>query len=266
MILEKILINKVKDKLRDLTPSTNDLPKAVLIFGCGAPEGISGAVAQRFASEGFKVYVTGRTPEKLSATVETIEDQGGKAAYILVDASEPSQIESAFEQIAQDGFAIDLVVHNVGTNIPSSFLDITSSKLERQWRADCFSGFYVGQQAIKHMQPNKQGTIIFTGASASLRGKAGFAGFSSAKAGLRSLAQSMAREFGPKGIHVAHVIIDGLVDGDRLRSNLPQLLDKLGDQGAMNPTDIAEAYWQLHRQHRTTWTHELDLRPFKEAW
>ncbi|UDL07065.1 SDR family NAD(P)-dependent oxidoreductase [Marinobacter sp. CA1] len=266
MIIEKILKNALKNKVREFTPAARNSPRAALIFGGGSPSGIGGAVAQRVAREGIKVYVAGRNKEKIQATAEAIRAQGGDATAVVANATSKEQIEGAFEQVKQDGFALDLVVHNVGTNRPGKFLDVTAEHLEKNWRADCLSGFLIGQQAIKYMQPNGRGTLIFTGASASMRGKAGFASFSAAKAGLRSLAQSMAREFGPHGIHVVHVVIDGMVNGDRLRSVLPGMLDSKGESGSLNPDDIAETYWQLYQQHRTAWTHEIDLRPCKEVW
>lgn len=263
----RIIKGAVKQKVQNLRPTAaDDRPHAALIFGAGALPGIGAAVAQRVAAEGLPVYLTGRNEEKLNTSAEVIRKGGGTVIPLVVDATQPEQIEAAFEQVEQDGYAVDLVVHNVGTNRPKGFLDITAEHLEKGWRADCLSGFHIGQQAIAAMQPRRRGTIIFTGASASLRGKAGFANFAVAKAGLRSIAQSMAREFGPQGIHVAHVVIDGAVDGDRLRSLAPYYLDKQGEDGTLNPAAIAEAYWNLYQQHRTTWTHELDLRPFKENW
>lgn len=266
-MLGKIIKQKVLD-LKPVRPPefADDAPRAALIFGAGALPGIGAAVAMRAARGGLRVYVTGRNVEKIEQTVQTIAGQGGSAVALQVDASLQEQVAGAFERAVQDGCRLELVVHNVGTNRPGSFLDITPAQLEKSWRNDCLSGFIVGQEATKRMVPQERGTLIFTGASASLRGKAGFGSFAAAKAGLRILAQSMAREFGPKGIHVAHVIIDGVVDGDRLRSLMPDLIEQKGEDGALKPADIAEVYWALHRQHRTTWTHELDLRPFKENW
>lgn len=266
-MLGKIIKGAVKQKVQSLKPATPDTrPHAALIFGAGALPGIAAAVAQRIAEEGLPVYITGRNEKKIIATAETIEQAGGTAIPMVVDALQPDQIETAFERVNEDGYAIDLVVHNIGTNRPKGFLDITPELLEKAWRADCLSGFHIGQQAIAEMLPRQRGTILFTGASASLRGKGGFGVFASAKAGLRSIAQSMAREFGPQGIHIAHVVIDGIVDGDRIRNIAPQFIDSQGEGGALNPEAIADTYWQLYQQHRTTWTHELDLRPCKENW
>ncbi|MDX1496759.1 MAG: SDR family NAD(P)-dependent oxidoreductase [Salinisphaeraceae bacterium] len=270
-MLGNIIKGAVKDRLRSAKPQKLDTrPKAALIFGVGASPGIGAAVAQRIADENLPVYIAGRNKEKLDATAQSIRDAGGQVTSIVVDAGQQDQVLTAFEKIDQDGYAIGLVIHNIGTNRPAKLMDIDPEKFEKSWRADCLSGFFVGQEAVRRMQDNAEdehgarGTIIFTGASASLRGNAGFANFACNKAGLRSIAQAMAREFGPKSIHVAHVIVDGVVDGDRIRSFMPQWLEAKGENGSINPADVAEAYWNIHQQHRTTWTHELDLRPFKE--
>lgn len=238
-------------------------PRAALIVGVGSPNGIGGAIARRAAEGGLHVYLAGRTEDKVNATAADI---GSQATAIVVDARRMESIQSAFRQVAADGYALDLVVHNVGTNRPRSFMDITPEKLESAWQQDTASGFEVARQALAAMTEQGHGTLLFTGASASLRGKSGFALFAQAKAGLRMLAQSLAREFGPQGIHVAHVVIDGVVDGDRVRDIVPGYVEAQGEDGALSPAAIAEAYWQLHQQHRSVWTHELDLRPFKENW
>lgn len=263
----KIIKGAVRQRVRNLRPAKpDDRPHAALIFGAGSVPGIGAAIAERIAQEGMRVYITGRNPDKLEATAASIRESGGDVIPLVVDANNPDQIESAFERVDEDDYAVDLVIHNVGTNRPMGFLDIKPDLLERAWRADCLSGFHVGQQAIATMHARRRGTIIFTGASASLRGKSGFGLFAVNKAGLRSIAQSMAREFGPQGIHVAHVIVDGMVDGDRLRTVMPKNLKAQGKNGALDPAAVAETYWQLYKQHKTTWTHEIDLRPYKENW
>ena len=272
-MLGRIIKGAVKDKLRNVQPRAEDQrPRAAIVFGAGALPGIGASVAERIASSGLPVYLAGRNVEKLQATAASIQNAGGEVRTAVVDVAQHDQVLAAFEQIDQDGFAVGLVVHNVGTNRPAKLLDIDPQKFEKSWRADCLSGFFVGQEAVRRMQDNAEdklgtrGTILFTGASASLRGSVGFANFASNKAGLRSIAQAMAREFGPKGIHVAHVVVDGVVDGERMRSFMPQWLDAKGENGGLNPRDVAEAYWQIVNQHRSSWTHELDLRPFKESW
>ena len=238
-------------------------PRAALIVGVGSVDGIGGAIARRAAEGGLQVYLAGRSADKINATAAAI---GSNATAIVVDARSIESIQSAFRQIAEEGYALDLVVHNVGTNRPKPFLDITPEKLESAWQQDTGSAFEVARQALAAMTEQGHGTLLFTGASASLRGKGGFAMFAQAKAGLRMLAQSLAREFGPQGIHVAHVVIDGVVDGDRLRNLVPGYVDAQGEDGALSPAAIAENYWMLHQQHRSVWTQELDLRPYKENW
>lgn len=241
-------------------------PPAALIFGGGALPGIGAAVGLRAAQGGLQVYLTGRNLDKLNASVAAIHEAGGKAVALQVDACDSGAIEAAFARVDADDYAADLVVHNVGTNRPRKFMDLNPEHLERSWETDCLSGFLIAQRALERMLPRGRGTLLFTGASASLRGKAGFGGFAASKAGLRMLAQSLAREFGPQGIHVAHVVVDGMVDGQRLRNALPGLLDEQGKDGALDPAAIAETYWQLYQQPRSTWTHELDLRPAAESW
>jgi NAD(P)-dependent dehydrogenase (short-subunit alcohol dehydrogenase family) len=166
-----------------------------------------------------------------------------------------------------DGLApADLVVFNAGNNRRVDFREVDAALFEDMWRVGCFAGFLVGREAARRLTPLGRGTVIFTGASGSLRGRAGFAQFAAAKAGLRMVAQSMAREFGPQGIHVAHVIIDGGINGERLRTNAPQRVAAAGEDGLLDIEPIAETYWQLHRQPRSAWTHEVDLRPFKESF
>jgi NAD(P)-dependent dehydrogenase (short-subunit alcohol dehydrogenase family) len=166
-----------------------------------------------------------------------------------------------------DGLApADLIVFNAGNNQRIDFREVTAQQFEDLWRVGCFGGFLVGREAARRLVPLGRGTVIFTGASASLRGKPGFAQFAAAKAGLRMIAQSMAREYGPLGIHVAHVVIDGGIDGERLRSRRPESIKERGEDGLLGIEAIAEAYWQIHRQARSAWTHEIDLRPFKESF
>ncbi|MGB1580432.1 MAG: SDR family NAD(P)-dependent oxidoreductase [Nevskiales bacterium] len=272
-MLGKIIKGALKDKLHSSSPRQLDKrQRAAIVFGAGALPGIGAAVAQRAAQAGMPVYVAGRNAEKIEATAQAIRDAGGQATAITVNAGQQDQVLAAFEHMDRDGFTPGLVVHNVGTNRPAKLLDIDPEKFEKSWRADCLSGFFIGQEAARRMQDNAEnaqgalGTIIFTGASASLRGNAGFANFACNKAGLRSIAQAMAREFGPKSIHVAHVVVDGVVDGERMRSAMPQWLEAKGKNGGLNPADVAETYWHIHQQHRTAWTHEIDVRPFKEAW
>ncbi|MES2490328.1 MAG: SDR family NAD(P)-dependent oxidoreductase [Pseudomonadota bacterium] len=250
----------------------NELTRScAIVVGVGVRAGIGGALCARFAKAGMPVYAVGRDAEKLRTLIDEIAKDGGNATAVTLDASRPEEIASLFDRIASDGCHPELVVFNASErNVPKAFLDMTPEFVENLWRVCCFGGLLVGQEAVRRMLPRQQGTILFTGATASIRGRAEFGGFASAKAGLRSIAQAMAREFGPKGIHVAHIIVDGMVDGARVGEfgngiGKSILLSK-GTDGTLDPDAVAESYWQLHLQPRSVWTHELDLRPFCEPF
>lgn len=242
-----------------------------VVVGAGARSGIGGALCARFAANGLHVYAVGRSADKLEPLVAGIRESGGQATAVAADATRPQDIKALFDRVAADGRMPGLVVFNASErNLPKAFLEMTPEYVEQMWRVCCFGGFLVGQEAVRRMLPQKRGTVIFTGATASMRGRAKFGGFAAAKAGLRIFAQAMAREFGPEGIHVAHVVIDGVVDGERANKfgygvGKAYLLSK-GEDGSLKPDAIAEQYWQLHQQHRSAWTHELDLRPYKEGF
>lgn len=233
-----------------------------IIIGVGAEQGLGAAVARRFAREGHRVLVAGRTRAKLEAVVAGIEAVGGRAEAVVADATDSLEIGKLFDR-ADDP---EIVVFNAGVNIRTPFRDLSVETFEEAWRTNTLGGFVVGREAARRMVPKGRGTLIFTGATASLRGAANFAAFASAKAGLRALAQSAARELGPLGLHVAHAVIDGGIDGERLRARRPERVAAAGEDGLLNIDAIAEAYWQLHRQHRSAWTLELDLRPYKEPF
>jgi NAD(P)-dependent dehydrogenase (short-subunit alcohol dehydrogenase family) len=199
----------------------------------------------------------------------SIHETGGSAEPVTVDATREDDVVRLFDRAMApaDGHdPADLIVFNAGNNQRVDFRELSAEQFEQFWRIGCFGGFLVGREAARRLAPLGRGTIIFTGASASLRGKPGFAHFAAAKAGLRMIAQSMAREYGPLGIHVAHVVIDGGVKGDRLLSRAPTLIDKRGEDGLLGIDAIAETYWNIHRQQRSAWTQEVDLRPFKESF
>jgi len=242
------------------------LQGTAIVVGVGSEQGLGTAIARRFAAEGHRVIVSGRTKEKLAQVVGAIVDHGGKAEAFAADATIESDVAALFDFAEGSGHIVDLVVFNAGNNVRHDFRTMPAELFEQTWRVATFGGFLVGREAARRLTPLGKGTIIFTGATASLRGKPPFTAFASAKAGLRSLAQSMAREFGPLGIHVAHVVIDGGIDGEKLNSAAPQLRIERGADGLLNIDAIAEAYWHLHGQHRSAWTHELDLRPFKERF
>jgi NAD(P)-dependent dehydrogenase (short-subunit alcohol dehydrogenase family) len=186
-----------------------------------------------------------------------------------MDTTSEADIVRLFDRAMAPGGGFDpadLVVYNAGNNRRVDFRELSAETFEEFWRIGCLGGFLVGREAARRLVPLGRGTVIFTGASASLRGRPGFAHFAAAKAGLRAIAQSMAREYGPQGIHVAHVVIDGGIAGERLLSRVPNLLEERGKDGLLGIDAIAGAYWQVHRQHRSAWTHEIDLRPFKEPF
>jgi len=243
-------------------------PSAIVI-GVGAQRGLGAALCRRFAAEGYHVLVAGRTPEKIEQVVRSIIETGGSAEAVPTDTTREADVVRLFDRAVSPPAGrepADLVVFNAGNNRRIDFREISAELFEEFWRVGCFGGFLVGREAARRLVPLGRGTVIFTGASASLRGKPGFAQFAAAKAGLRMIAQSMAREYGPHGIHVAHVAIDGGIDGERLRSRRPESIKQRGEDGLLNIDAIAEAYWQIHRQRPSAWTQEIDLRPFKEAF
>jgi NAD(P)-dependent dehydrogenase (short-subunit alcohol dehydrogenase family) len=237
-------------------------PSAIIV-GVGAEQGLGAALCRLLADKGYHVVIAGRTAAKIDQVAATINASGGSAEAIETDATDEAAVVRLFEHAftaRADIAAPDFTVFNAGINRPIGFRDLTAAQFEEFWRICCFGGFLVGREAARHLAPLGRGTVIFTGASASLRGKAGFAQFAAAKAGLRMISQSMAREFGPLGLHVAHTIIDGGIDGERLRLRRPDV----DADGLLNIDAIAESYWHIHRQHPSAWTQELDLRPYKE--
>jgi len=238
--------------------------KAMLVMGAGDATG--GAIAKRFAREGYVACVARRTADKLQPLVAEIEGAGGKARAFGSDARKEEEVVALVETIEREIGPLEVAVFNIGANVPASILEETARKYFKIWEMACFGGFLVGREAARRMVPRGHGTIIFTGATASVRGRANFAAFAGAKHALRALAQSMARELGPKGIHVAHTVIDGAIDTEFIRTNFPQAYAKKDEDGILNPDHIAEQYWMLHTQPRDAWTHELDLRPWSENW
>jgi NAD(P)-dependent dehydrogenase (short-subunit alcohol dehydrogenase family) len=240
-----------------------------IVFGVGAEQGLGGALCRRFAKEGYHVLVSGRTAGRIDQTVKTIKAKGGSAEAVVADVTREGEVVAAMVRAMSAGPGMDpadLVVYNAGNNRKIDFLELTPAMFEDFWRVCCLGGFLVGQEAARNFVPLGRGTILFTGASGSLRGKPGFAHFAAAKAGLRMISQSMARDYGPRGIHVAHIVIDGGINGDRLKRNRPEVVSERGEDGLLGIEAIAEAYWQLHRQPKTAWSQEIDLRPYKEPF
>ena len=238
--------------------------KAILVIGAGDATGA--AVARRFAREGYVACVTRRSEEKLAPLVERIRAEGGEAHGFGSDARKEEEMVALVDRVERDIAPIEVAVFNVGANVRFDVTETTSRVYFKVWEMACFGGFLMGREVARRMLPRVRGTIIFTGATASLRGRAGFSAFAGAKHGLRALAQSMARELGPRGIHVAHPIIDGAIDTDFIRTTFPDLYARKEEGGILDPEHIAEAYWQLHLQPRDAWTHEMDLRPWTESW
>jgi len=236
-------------------------PVALVI---GAGDATGGAIARRFARGGYTVCATRRSLDKLQPLLESIQAEGGQAHGFASDARKEDDVVALVERIEATIGPIEVLVFNIGANAPSSILDETARRYFKIWEMACMAGFLNGREAAKRMVARggegHKGTIIFTGATASLRGSANLAAFAGAKHALRALAQSMARELGPRGIHVAHVIIDGAIDTAFIRENFPERYALKEHDGILNPDHIADAYWMLHRQPRDAWTHELDLR------
>ncbi len=239
-------------------------PSAALVIGAGDATG--GAIARRFAREGMTACVVRRSGDKLVPLVDAIEAAGGKARAFGVDARDEEAVVALVDTVERDIGPIDAYVFNIGANVPSSILDETARKYFKVWEMACLAGFLTAREVAKRMVVRGRGTMLFTGATASLRGSANFAAFAGAKHALRALAQSIARELGPKGIHVAHVIVDGAIDTDFIRTQFPERYAAKAHDGILDPDHIAENYWYLHTQPRDAWTFELDLRPWVERW
>ncbi len=236
-----------------------------LVIGVGAESGLGAALARRFAREGLRVMVAGRTPERLRIVAEQIAATRGAVAIKVADATSEADVAALFDEADRDG-DLALVAYNVGNNIAASAQDTTPELFERLWRQNALGGFVVGREAARRFSQRGQGTILFTGATASLRARPPFLAFAAAKAALRAVAQGLAREFGSTGVHVAHIVIDGVIAGEYAATNFADYARSKGADGVLAVDDIADAYWALHCQKRSAWTHEMDLRPFKEPF
>jgi short-subunit dehydrogenase len=258
-------------------------PRKGVCLVIGAGDATGGAVARRFAREGYIACVTRRSLDKLQPLKAQIESAGGVCHAFGSDARVEDDVVALVEKIETEIAPIRVMVFNIGANSPNSILTETARRYTKMWEMACLAGFLTGREVAKRMVAREgsmqgsttgesnagiqhKGTIIFTGATASLRGSANFAGFSGGKMALRALAQSMARELGPMGVHVAHPIIDGAIDTEFIRTQFPQRYALKDQDGIVNPEHIADAYWMLHNQPRDAWTHELDLRPYMEKF
>ena len=242
----------------------NDDRKAVLVVGAGDATG--GAIARRFAAEGLIACVTRRTADKLAPLVEQICGAGGQAHGFASDARKEVDMATLVAHIEREIAPIEVAVFNIGGNVRFTLAETTERVYRKVWEMGALAGFLMGREVAKGMLERGRGTILFTGATASLRGSAGFAAFAGAKHALRALAQSMARELGPQGIHVAHIVIDGAIDTAFIAEHFPERYALKAEQGILDPEAIADNYWNLHAQTRSAWTHELDLRPWMETW
>ncbi|MGZ3378204.1 MAG: SDR family oxidoreductase [Phenylobacterium sp.] len=238
--------------------------KSIIVIGAG--DALGGAIARRFAREGYAAVIVRRHADQLEPLAAAIRDAGGEAHPFGVDARQEDQMVALFERVEAEIAPVEVCVFNIGANVRFPIAETTSRVFQKVWEMACFSGFLAGRESAKVMMPRGRGTVIFTGATASVRGREGFAAFAAAKHGLRAVAQSMARELGPKGVHVAHTIIDGAIDTAWIAENFPARYALKDEGGILNPEHIADAYWALHVQPRDAWTHELDLRPWMETW
>ena len=239
--------------------------ETAIIIGVGPDNGLGAALCKRFASLEKHVFVAGRTQSKLDTVVSAIESNGGKATSHITDSTDENQIINLFDMACNTG-KLDVAIYNAGNNFPGRIIDMEAEYFKDAWKVCCLGGFLFGREAIRRMQPNTKGTLLFTGASASLRGRAGFSAFNASKAALRTLAQAMAKEYGPEGIHVGHIIIDGVINGEKIKTIYPDYAEEMGEEGMISIDGIVDAYEYLYKQPKTAWTFEVDLRTSIENW
>jgi NAD(P)-dependent dehydrogenase (short-subunit alcohol dehydrogenase family) len=235
----------------------------------GAGDAIGAAVARRFAAGGYRVCVARRDAEKSRSVVQEITASGGTARAVGTDVRNEAAVQALFAEVEAELGPVEVCLFNAGANVKAPLIETGARLFFKAWELACYGGFLTGREAARHMVPRGRGTILFTGATASLRGGAGYAAFAAAKFGLRAVAQSMARELAPKNIHVAHLIIDGAIDSEAIHRRLSAVTGTMPDlppDSLIQTRSVAEAYWALHNQSRDGWTHELDLRPYSERW
>jgi len=252
------------DKGKHLMAKSGDRRPVALIVGAG--DALGSAVARRFARENYNVCVARRSTDKLEPLVEEIRAKGGEIRPFGMDARKEEKIADLFAKIEKEEGEIEAVIFNIGPNVQFDIRTTEAKKYFKVWELACYAGFLVGREAARIMTPRGRGSILFSGATASWRGNSGYAAFAGGKHGLRALAESMAKELGPQGIHVAHIVIDGSIDTEFIKRLFPERYALKAVDGILNPDHIAENYWHLHRQPRTAWTFEMDLRPYMEKW
>jgi NAD(P)-dependent dehydrogenase (short-subunit alcohol dehydrogenase family) len=257
-----MLLEDVDAAREPFAKEERDMRKAIII-GVGPDRGLGAQLCKRFASEGLKVYVAGRTHATLEAVVAGIKSSGGEAVPVVADATNEADIVSLFDQ-AGDG--LELAIYNTGNNTPGRIVDMEASYFEQSWRTVCLGGFLFGREAVRRMIPSGGGSLLFTGASASLRGRSGYGAFNSSKAALRTLAQAMAKEYAADGIHVGHVVVDGAIGGEKISRRLPDFANRLEQGQLIEIEGIVEAFVFLHKQKRNAWSFEIDVRTSKESW
>jgi NADP-dependent 3-hydroxy acid dehydrogenase YdfG len=237
----------------------------VWVAGVNASAGLGAAVARRFARAGYIAVVSGRTQPRLEAIASEIKSAGGEAHALVLDVSDEAAVVAAATRVASMG-ALEVGVFNAGVMVAKPSLELRARDFEDALKVNTIAGFVFGREVIRALLPQQRGSVLFTGATAAMRGRPPFSAFAASKAALRSVSQSLAREFGPRGVHVAHFVIDGAIDGERVRTHAPDLSAQRGPDGMLSPDAIAEVYFQVHAQPRSAWTQELDLRPYKESF
>ena len=235
--------------------------KTAIVIGVGPDRGLGAQLCKRFAGEGLKVIVAGRTSSAIEAIANDIASSGGEAVPVVADATSEADIVALLNSAGPE---LDLAIYNAGNNTPGRIIEMDASYFEQSWRVVCFGGFLFGREAVRHMLPRKSGTLLFTGASASLRGRSGYGAFNSAKAGLRALAQAMAKEYAADGIHVGHVVVDGAIAGEKIFQRFPDAASR--EDGLVSIEGIVEAFAFLYKQPQRGWSFEVDVRTFKEKW
>ncbi len=249
----------------DGSTSANTASPVAWVVGVGASAGLGAALGRRFAKGGLTVALTGRNADRVRSVAAEIAKVGGRAHALPGDVSSADDVTRLTAEVQALG-TLQVGIFNAGNAVRGTPLEITPEQFESTWRGSTYAGFLFARATLPLLLAVGTGSLLLTGATASIRGRGPFVAFAAAKAGLRSLAQSAAREYGPRGVHVAHIVIDGGIEGERLKTVAPQRAAEAGVDGLLDPDAIAETYWHLHQQHRSAWTHELDLRPYKESF